>query len=91
MSNWKDFLPDRRIITHPYHHQLFYYWLYARQEIWYRRFMLELPAEHWTSDEILRKHKFTNCYRELDRNTVFYILSVANNIAFDDYTKIMNT
>lgn len=46
----------------------FYRTMFERQEIWYRRHMLKLPAP-WTEDSILRDYKFTNVYRELDRTS----------------------
>lgn len=58
------------------------YWrfVYERHSIWHRRFILKLPRERWTQDEILKKIKFTNMYRELDPGTRYareHILEVA--------------
>lgn len=55
--------------------KLFYWWIFERQEIWYKRFVLNLPAP-WTEDPILAKYKFTNVYRELDRETQWLIKNV---------------
>ena len=46
----------------------FFEFVYRRQEIWHRRFVLQQPMP-WTDDEILRDYKFCNVYRELDGGT----------------------
>lgn len=56
----------------------FFEFIYKRQLIWYRRFVLQEDAP-WTDDEILQKFKFINMYRELDRCTL-YILETFKNI-----------
>lgn len=46
----------------------FYYWINERHSIWEKRNVgQEAP---WTDDEILKKYKFTNAFRELDRGTI---------------------
>jgi len=46
----------------------FFAFIFERQSIWYRRFVLRLPAP-WTEDPILSTYKFCNMYRELDAST----------------------
>jgi hypothetical protein len=51
---------------------LYWQFIFERQSIWYKRFMLQsLPP--WTEDDILRNYKFTNMYRELDRGTIYLL------------------
>ncbi|GFE59577.1 nucleotide kinase domain-containing protein [Geobacter sp. AOG2] len=52
------------------------YWRFAaeRQEIFFARMKNSLPP--WTSDPILRVHKFTNCYRASDRVSQYLIKNV---------------
>jgi thymidylate kinase len=52
------------------------YWRFAaeRQKIFFARLRGEGPP--WTSDSILRKHKFTNAYRASDRVSQYLIRSV---------------
>jgi hypothetical protein len=63
-------LPDRAVIQS--HLNEFYRFMYERHSIWYRRFVLRTPPP-WTKDPILRDHRFTNVYRELDRGTIYYL------------------
>lgn len=42
--------------------------IFERQLIWHRRFVLGKPAP-WTDNTILQKYHFTNIYRELDHGT----------------------
>jgi len=53
---------------------LFFKTMYERQEIWYKRF-LKQPSP-WTENEILRDNKFTNVYRELDRQSQYLISNI---------------
>lgn len=52
------------------------YWRFAvkRQNIFFKRFNDSPPP--WTEDSILRKHKFTNAYRVLDRASQYLIKNV---------------
>ena len=34
---------------------LFFYTMYERQQIWYKRFVLNLPQDQWTTDEYYQK------------------------------------
>lgn len=60
------------IITETYsdHRSRYYAWIYERQLIWYRRYILKQPPP-WSDDPILTKFRFTNSYRELDRGTIY--------------------
>ncbi len=51
--------------------QLFWYFACERQNIYWNRFVLKKPAP-WTFDPVLSAFKFTNCYRQLDRTTIWY-------------------
>ena len=55
--------------------ELFFETMVERQKIWKRKTFLKLSPP-WSGDEILRDYKFTNVYRELDRNSQWQI----NNI-----------
>lgn len=52
--------------------QQFFQFIYKRQLIWYRRFILREPFP-WTDDNILQTYKFINMYRELDRCTQYIV------------------
>lgn len=55
--------------------QDYFRFIYERQMIWYKRFVLKQPAP-WTNDEILQKYKFINMYRELDRCTKYAVQNI---------------
>lgn len=50
----------------------FFNFIYKRQLIWYRRFVLKQKAP-WTDDEILKVYKIINMYRELDKCTIYLL------------------
>src|SRR5260370_5795353 len=52
------------------------YWRFAaeRQEIFFRRLRNATPP--WTTDSVLREHKFTNAYRASDRGSQYLIRRV---------------
>ena len=52
-----------------------YSWVVARHEIYCAR-VLRRPADEWTDDAILKRYKFTNVFRELDRVTQYEIRHV---------------
>lgn len=52
--------------------ELFFKIMFDRQEIWHNRFILK-KERPWTENEIFQNYKFTNVYRELDRNSQFQI------------------
>ena len=51
----------------------FFRTMYERQLIWKRRFIDKLDRKLWTNDKIFQTYKFTNVYRELDRNSQYCI------------------
>lgn len=55
----------------------FFQFVFDRQLIWYKRFCEK--NDFWTNDKILKKYKFCNVYRELDRGT-FYIIEKLKSI-----------
>lgn len=61
---------------------LFFNMIYDRQMIWKRRFIDKLPAP-WTDNEIFKKYKFCNLYREHDRSSQWEIRNIimADNIS----------
>lgn len=59
--------------------KLFFYTMYERQQIWYKRFILNLPKEQWTTDKLYSKYRFTNVYRELDRASQYLIKNIILN------------
>ena len=66
---WQPPKSDKNVI--PENLEEFFRFIYERQAIWYRRFELKLPREDWTDDPILKKYKYTNVYRHLDRGTIW--------------------
>lgn len=54
-----------------------YHWIVARHEMYLAR-VRGRPADEWTDDLILRRHRFTNVFRELDRVTQYEIRHVIN-------------
>lgn len=63
--------------------------IYDRQEVWYKRFVLQYPPP-WSTDEILNKYKFCNAYRELDKTTKYLINRVINNNEITLQEKVFN-
>lgn len=83
---------DRTVKVHKENLKLYWSWIYERQNIWYKRFVLKLPPP-WTSNKILRDYKFTNVYRELDKNTIWIINNVCktNNNPVEKLFQVMVT
>ena len=52
--------------------EAFFETMYERQLIWKRRF-IDKKEPPWTTGAIFKKFKFTNVYRELDRNSQYCI------------------
>lgn len=48
----------------------FFQFIYDRQLIWYKRFVLDQKAP-WTNDFVLQNYKIINMYRELDKSTLY--------------------
>lgn len=78
-------LPDRTMTVHEEHKELFFKLMHERMMIWKRRF-LDKKERPWTDNEILRDYKFTNVYRDLDRNSQWQI----KNIIMDDSLDLKN-
>ena len=53
----------------------FFRFVGERQRSWYRRVVLD-DDPPWTSDEVLRRHRFTNVYRVLDPGTQYAIQAI---------------
>lgn len=74
----KENLPSRDLEVCEENLEEFFRTMIERQKIYVKRFISKKKAP-WTKDEILKNYKFTNVYRELDRNTQFQIENVFNN------------
>ena len=83
--SWCDKLPDERWSVYEPHLRLFFETMYERQLIWKRRFIDNLDRP-WTQNKIFQESKFTNVYRELDRNSQWQI----KNILLDDSLSLKN-
>lgn len=83
--SWYKNLPDEKLDVCEENLILFFQTMYERQMVWKRRFIEKRPAP-WTTNIILRDYKFTNVYRELDRNSQWQI----NNILLDQSLSLKN-
>lgn len=83
--SWSDKLPSDTLDVSDEHRTEFFRTMFERQMIWKRRFIDHQPRP-WTEDPILRDYKFTNVYRELDRNSQWQI----RNILLDDSLSLAN-
>ena len=68
----------------------FFRFIQERHYMWLDRFILKNEAP-WTKDVILNNYKYTNVYRDLDRNTVWSIMNIVNNENMHMDAKIFNT
>lgn len=82
---WYDKLPDEKLEVYEPHLRLFFETMYERQMIWKRRF-LDNKNRPWTNNKIFQESKFTNVYRELDRNSQWQI----KNILLDKELSLKN-
>lgn len=57
---------------------LFFKYITERHSMYKKRFIQNQPAP-WTNDEILRKYKFTNVFRDLDPGTIYVIEKIIPN------------
>ena len=78
-------LPDENMDVCEENKRLFFWLMHERMLIWKRRF-IDKQERPWTNNEILRDYKFTNVYRELDRNSQWQI----KNILLDDTLSLKN-
>ena len=83
--SWHKDLPNEELEVYEPHLKLFFETMYERQLIWKRRF-LDKKGQPWTKDKIFQSSKFTNVYRELDRNSQWQI----KNILLDDKLNLKN-
>lgn len=74
-KTWISKMPDPKLEICEENLHEFFRTMFERQEIWYKRFILKKQSP-WTKDEILKNNKFTNVYRELDRNSQWEIENV---------------
>ena len=58
-------------------YDIFWYFAFERQNIWYRKMMGQRPP--YTSDDILKEYKFCNAYRVLDRVSQYMLKNVIYN------------
>ena len=65
--------------------KLFWDFVKERQDIWYRKEILRLPRTNWTRDEALEQYKFTNVYRNLDRNTQYLVFNILESLTANQY------
>lgn len=84
-SSWFSKLPDENLEVYEPHLRLFFETMYERQMIWYKRF-IKKQNKPWTNNKIFQESKFTNVYRELDRNSQWQI----KNILLDDKLDLRN-
>lgn len=83
--SWHKDLPNEDLEVYEPHLKLFFETMYERQMIWKRRFLENKPMP-WTKNKIFQSSKFTNVYRELDRNSQWQI----KNILLDDKLNLKN-
>lgn len=72
-------LPDVSLEVSEENLELFFQTMLERQNIWYRRSIQEKERPWTQKDDILRDYKFTNVYRELDRNSQYQITNIFRN------------
>ena len=84
-SAWYNKLPDESLSVYEPHLKLFFETMYERQMIWKKRF-LNKKERPWTKNKILQVSKFTNVYRDLDRNSQWQI----KNIILDESLSLKN-
>lgn len=83
--SWYNQLPPDTLEVYPEYMELFFETMYERMLIWKRRFV-EKKERPWTKNKIFNESKFTNVYRELDRNSQWQI----KNILLDDKLTLKN-
>jgi hypothetical protein len=72
---WYSLMPDENLEICEENLKLFFKTMFERQEVWHNRFILK-KERPWTKDKFLANNKFTNVYRELDRNSQWQIKNV---------------
>lgn len=84
-TKWHDKLPDEKLEVYQPNLRLFFETMWERQMIWKRRFVDKSPRP-WTDNKIFQESKFTNVYRDLDRNSQWEI----KNIFLDESLSLKN-
>jgi len=84
-ASWCNKLPSEDLEVCEPHLRLFFETMYERQMIWKRRF-IDKKERPWTKNKIFQESKFTNVYRELDRNSQWEI----KNILLDEGLSLKN-
>lgn len=84
-SSWYNELPSDTLELFEPNLHLFFSVMHERMAIWKRRF-IDKKERPWTEDRILANSKFTNVYRDLDRNSQWQI----KNILLDDELTLKN-
>ena len=82
---WFKDLPNQNLEICDENLNLFFETMYERQMIWKRRF-IDKKERPWTDNQIFQESKFTNIYRELDRNSQWQI----KNILLDESLSFKN-
>jgi hypothetical protein len=82
---WYNKLPNESLKVYEPHLRLFFETMYERQMIWKKRF-IDKKERPWTNNKIFQESKFTNIYRELDRNSQWQI----KNILLDEELSLKN-
>lgn len=82
-NSWYDKLPNETLEVCEENYNLFFEVMRERMLIWQRRFLEKRPAP-WTENTILRDYKFTNVYRELDRNSQWQIHNILRDDTLDE-------
>jgi len=74
-SSFAKHLPSKNLVLDGFHMHEFFRTMYERQKIFIKRNVIKEKAP-WTNDPILRDNRFTNVYRELDRNSQWEIHNI---------------
>lgn len=74
-TRWQDLLPSQELEICEDNLNLYFETMYERQKIWVKRFLYK-KSQPWTKNEIFKNSKFTNVYRELDRNSQWLIKNI---------------
>lgn len=86
-SPFEHLLPDSRLDVEEYYMDLFFKTMIERQEIYHKKEILKQPYP-WTEDKIFREFKFTNVYRELDKNSRWEIENIVINNDLTDEDRL---
>lgn len=71
-KKWFSSLPDSSKEVDEENLKLFFQTMFERQQVWFKRF-IKKKERPWTKDEFFANNKFTNVFRELDRNSQWQI------------------